>query len=92
MHDDALARLAEDMLRHGVAEEAPDVGLVQAAGRRDLSEGRFRVDGEGRGDLEAADGLHADQFVVLVGHGVSLGGLEGRGFGGGDVRTVKLWR
>lgn len=83
MHDDALARLVEDVLRHGVAEEAADVGLVQAAGFGDLGEGRFRVRGEAGGHLEAADGLHADQFVVLGG---TVSVCFGLGCGGGDVR------
>lgn len=67
VHDHALARLTEDVLRHGVPEEAAHVGLVQAARFGDLSKGRFGVYGKAGCYLEAADSLHADQFVMLVG-------------------------
>ncbi len=67
MDDDALARLVEDMPSDGYAQEARDVGDVQARRLCDLGEGRLAVEGYVLRELVAEDVLYAEHEVLVAG-------------------------
>ena len=94
VRDYAFAWLAEDVLRHCMAKDAPDEWLLQPTFHGYLHEGGFFVDGKAAGNFEARYCLHAKQLVMLelaVSVCIYIEKAAMKGLGGGR-QTVKLCR
>lgn len=67
--DDVGTRLGEDVVGHGVAEEAFEDGFVLAGLLGEGGEGGFGGEGV---EVEAKDGLEAEEGVVLEGVSICI--------------------
>ncbi|KAL8793409.1 MAG: hypothetical protein Q9195_003995 [Heterodermia aff. obscurata] len=67
VRNEASAGLVEDVIRHGVAQQAFEIDEVQSRALREVLEGGFLPDGEALCDFEARYGVQADGVFELGG-------------------------